>query len=394
MATASFLEISTKAHTRFSALPAYDTAMEIVPLDEHGGKRPAKAFLPSLHRVPKTPEGLALVAAVYPDANAGIRSRREEGAMVVIDCDEPGVTERIERETGRKMPLTYTTQTRPQSAPYKTHLVFMSTSHSVAAIRKQVTDVTHFCGYDLKGCGGFGHIALEGCVRDGETVVAFHDVPIAPIPDWLVDWLVADVAKGRAMKAKKPTQPEPQPTPPRPFAVARVDRNWVIASRVRTWKNTGMSDDDVFDMLVKHIRLYFEDGGQMLTKTYTRKLRAMIRKVPTLGEVSYRNLTHRSVRRRRNSIPLSVVRERFKSCPPDITMSEARRFFSVQNAADQRRLVRQFHKHHYVAVGFRGSHACVWSRPVLTRSLTQTFLTTKKPSSSITIDSGAAHTTP
>jgi hypothetical protein len=400
MATASFFEISTKAHARFSALPAYNDAMEIVPLDPRG-KRPVSSFMPSLHRIPKTPEALALMAAVYPDANAGIRSRREEGALLIIDCDEAGVTDRIERETGRALPTTYTTLTRPQSAPWKMHILFMSTAHSVNAIRKQVTDVTRICGYDLKGCGGYGHVALEGCVRDGETVIAQHDVPIAPVPDWLVNWLVADIAKGRATKRAQKPKPEPeQPSSPRPFAVARDDRNWAIASRIRTWKNTGMSDDDVFDMLVKHIGHYFEDGQQMLTKAYIRKLRAMIGKVPTLGETSYNNLTHRARRRRRNSIPLSTVRERFKSCTPDITPDDARRLFSVKTEADHLRLRRQFHEHGYVYVGPHGSHAGFWSRRPGTLastsppSSTKNSLSTKKPSSSIPIESEHARTAP
>jgi hypothetical protein len=397
-ATSKFFQVAAKADERFGSLPAYDRAIQLIPL-EAGGKRPASGFLPSKHNIPKTHEALALMAAAYPDANVGIRSRRAVGSIVAIDCDEPGVVERIERETGRRFPLTYTTQTRPYSAPYKKHHVFISTEHSVHVIKKQTTDVTHICGYDLKGCGGFGYIAAEGCVRDGEPIVALHDVPIIPIPDWLVDWLVADVAKARAMKReikKSKPAPKPETTTESDPPVARIDRHWVIQSRIRTWKNTGISDDDIFDLLTKHIRLYFEDGEQMLTPSYLRKLRSMIRKVSTLGETSYRNLTHHRRRRRRTSIPLATVRERFKSCPPDISMSEARRLFSVQSPADDRRLIRQFHEHGYVSVGAQGSHARVWSRSAAAATLhtPKTSLTTKKPSSSITIDSHTPHTSP
>jgi hypothetical protein len=101
-AATRFFQIATTAHERFGALPAYDTDMQLIPLDENGGKRPAKGFLPSRHTVPKSREALALLAAGYPDANVGIRSRRAVGANLTIDCDEPGVVERIEHETGRR----------------------------------------------------------------------------------------------------------------------------------------------------------------------------------------------------------------------------------------------------------------------------------------------------
>lgn len=122
-AATRFFQIAAKAHERFGALPAYDGDIQLIPLDEHCGKRPTSGFLPSRQVLPKTTEALALMAAVCPDANVGISSRRAVGAIIVIDCDEPGVLERIQRETGRRLPLTYTTQTRPRSAPHKRHIL-------------------------------------------------------------------------------------------------------------------------------------------------------------------------------------------------------------------------------------------------------------------------------
>ena len=376
-AATRFFSIATMAYERFGALPAYDTYIKLIPL-KAGGKRPAQGFLPSKHTVPKSRGALALVAADYPDANVGICGHSGPGGIMVLDIDEPGTRERIEREYG-PLPVTYTTRTRPVSKPYKEHVYLMQTEHLLKFVNKQVTDVTHIAGYDLKCAGGWGYVAAEGSVRDGETIIALHDVPIVPIPDSLVDWLAADVATARAMKTRKANpepepEPEPEPKPeitsPHPFAVERNDRNWAIASRIRTWKNTGMTDEQIMPVLLDHIRRYFEDGEQLLAdKAYIRKLRGMIRRVPTLGDISYRNLTHRRRRRRRDSIPLSTVRERFKSCPPHITMSEARCLFSVQNAADERRLIRQFHAHGYVSVGPQGSHARTWCRPALALTL-------------------------
>jgi hypothetical protein len=402
MATASFFDIAMKAHERFGALPVYNHAIQFIPLtDDYKEKKPADGFLPRLHVIPKNRNGIALMAGVYSDSNLGIRSHREIGAPLVLDIDEPGTLERMEREYG-PLPLTYTTQTRPVSRPYKQHLYFLQTEHSAATFHKQITDITHTGGYDLKCQGGWGYVAAEGSVRDGEIITALHNVPMIPIPDSLVDFLRDDVRKYRALQRAqkkaaasvkmKPTVSTPATTAatePKKFVVSRDDRYWVIKSRIKTWKNTGLSDDDVFDLLMKHIRLHFEDAESLLTPAYIKKLHTMIREVPTLGEVSYRNLTHRRRRRRRDTTPLPIIRERFQSCPSQITASDARHFFSIKSTADQRRLMREFHRHGYVALGSRGSHACIWSRTE-PQSLLPSFpknSLTKKKVSSITLSS-------
>jgi Bifunctional DNA primase/polymerase, N-terminal len=201
MATASSYEIALKAHERFGALPIYEHDIQFIPLtDDYKQKKPADGFLPRLHVIPKNPNGIALMAGVYSDSNLGIRSRRQVGALMVIDIDEPGTKERIEREYG-PLPLSYTTQTRPVSRPYKQHVYFLQTEYSVATFHKQVTDVTHTAGYDLKCNGGWGYVAAEGSIRDSEIVTALHDVPMIPIPDSLVDFLRNDTA-GRPINPK------------------------------------------------------------------------------------------------------------------------------------------------------------------------------------------------
>jgi len=366
MASPNFFEISKLAHRRFSALPAYDSAIQLVPLDDVGGKRPAAGFLPSLHCVTKNVDGLALAAAIFPSANLGIRGRREIGAIFVIDVDEPGTLERIECEYG-PLPVTYTTLTRPISQPHKRHIYFLQTERLISTFRRQVTDVTRQCGYDLKCAGGWGYVVAEGSVRDGETITALydHDVLIVPIPDSLVHWLQADVAKGRIQKrlqAKKKPKCEPEPTASHPFAVPRFKRTLAIKSRIRTLKNLGFSDDAILLKLVTDIRQCFEDGDQRLNPGYMRKLRAMIREVPTIDvHTSYSNLLRD---RKSKSSPLATIRQLFKTCPDTITSSDAHKLFSVRDNADELRMIRQFRKHGFVLLGEQGSHGRVWSRVV------------------------------
>src|SRR5205809_164588 len=51
--------------------------------------------------------------------------------------------------------------------------------------------------YDVKGIGGGSLVVGAGSVREsGEVYKAMDDdAEVLPIPDWLVDWIVADVTK-------------------------------------------------------------------------------------------------------------------------------------------------------------------------------------------------------
>ena len=153
----------------------------------------------------------------FPNHNVGIVGRRGEGNHCFLDIDADGVTDRIEQETGQKMPLTYTVCSRPQSAPWKKHYYFKQTSYSVSRLKKEANrkDVTrqvfsdngilmHPSEYDLKGVGGGGLVVAAGSVRkDGEIYAVLNDVPVLDIPTWLVDWLVEDLARYRSACAKE-----------------------------------------------------------------------------------------------------------------------------------------------------------------------------------------------
>jgi hypothetical protein len=58
--------------------------------------------------------------------------------------------------------------------------------------------------YDLKGIGGGGLVVAAGSVRrDGEVYTVINDVAVVNIPDWLVNWLVEDLATYRSACAKE-----------------------------------------------------------------------------------------------------------------------------------------------------------------------------------------------
>src|ERR1035437_3851310 len=178
-----------------------------------------RAVLHNWNRNPTTTLSEVLQHAKdFPTHNVGIVGRRGVGNDCFLDVDADGVVGRIESETGRKMPLTYTVCSRPQTAPWKRHYYFKQTSYSVTRLRKEANrkDTTkwvtsentgakmHPTMYDLKGVGGGGLVVAAGSVRkDGEVYTVINDVAVVDIPDWLVNWLVEDLATYRSHCAKE-----------------------------------------------------------------------------------------------------------------------------------------------------------------------------------------------
>src|SRR5579862_791652 len=154
----------------------------------------------------------------FPTHNVGVVGRRGVGNHCFLDIDAEGIVEKIETEAGRRMPLTYTVCSRPRTAPWKRHYYFRQTEYSVSRLRKEanrkdtkkwVTSTNtqlqmHPTMYDVKGVGGGGLVVAAGSVRkDGEVYTVIDDVPVADIPRWLVDWLVADLDTYRSECAKE-----------------------------------------------------------------------------------------------------------------------------------------------------------------------------------------------
>jgi hypothetical protein len=103
---------------------------------------------------------LNLMAADFPHRDVGIVLEGHAGTIFVWDIDKEGVTERMERETGKTLPETYVVQSQPETAPYKRHVYFRQTDYFASQFQKQV----NAGDYDLKGFGG-GQVVAEGCVR-------------------------------------------------------------------------------------------------------------------------------------------------------------------------------------------------------------------------------------
>jgi hypothetical protein len=142
----------------------------------------------------KTSTELRMLAQEFQGNDVGIVSKRGVGNIFIVDIDKEGVIERLEAETGRKLPDTYQTRTRPETAPWKRHVYFFQTPYSVSRFTKEMNGLQD---YDVKGTGAGGLVVAEGCVRDTGEVIAGNGSPVLDVPDWLVDWLYEDSKKLR-----------------------------------------------------------------------------------------------------------------------------------------------------------------------------------------------------
>jgi len=230
------------------------------------------------------------LAQDYPHHKVGIVGRRGIGNHVFVDIDAPGVEERIVRETGQPMPNTYVVQSRPQTAPYKKHFYFTQTFYSLRRLGKKeinVKDLTvtdegkHPTLYDIKGSGGGGFVVAAGSVREnGEVYTALNDLPIAPIPDWLVDWIADDhhkflsakhelrKARQRAVASLAPSEREAlqKQNVGAAFDVSEDDAFYFLNSRAGSLASLGVEREDIEVLLAKQA-MRFVAGGKDLVQS-------------------------------------------------------------------------------------------------------------------------------
>jgi hypothetical protein len=141
-----------------------------------------------------------------PWLNAAVWSKHGVGNLMFLDVDAIGVIKRIESGIGRRIPRTYTVETRPNSE--HKHFYFYQTPYSVKAFNTTVNvrdlenaDGSHPTAYDLKGCGGASYVVAPGSIREnGDLYTVVNDAPVQNIPDEIVDWLEADIREYRAGK--------------------------------------------------------------------------------------------------------------------------------------------------------------------------------------------------
>ena len=251
------------------ALAAHGRGFGVTPLRD---KRP---FIHAWNRQPLTTEtAIRIAAKEYPECDVGLVLRRRVGEPFAIDIDSPGVIERMERETHRKLPETYTVLTRPETEPHKRHIFFRHTQYSCSVFGKNVNAGE----YDLIGVGTRAlQVVSEGCIRpDTREIRTGNGLPIANCPDWVADWLVSDskrlmnekAASARLRRAEgkvilEQVAAEKAADLRRRTGYGkhgREDRYRYLVSKARTLSNAGMAKDRLESELLSQ---YVADYGDI-----------------------------------------------------------------------------------------------------------------------------------
>jgi hypothetical protein len=172
------------------------------------------------------------------------------------------------------LPETYTVLSRPVTAPHKRHIFFRHTEHSCSVFHKNVNAGE----YDLIGVGTRAlQVVSEGCVRpDTGEIRTGNGLPIVPVPDWVVDWLISDSKRLRANNAAEArrrgaelkdvmkTVTDDEAAERRKLTGydkhRRGDRYRYLVSKARTLSNAGMTKDR---LLAELLAQYVAEYGQI-----------------------------------------------------------------------------------------------------------------------------------
>ena len=121
-----------------------------------------------------------------------------DGACL-FDCDAKGLVAEIEKETGSKMPVTFTVKSANKGTA---HLYFKHTDRSRALGNK-----THRAG-EVRGdneyvVGPGSEIVCDDGTRRKYEI--YRDVDLVPFPDFLVDWVIANPATAKTKTGQSRT---------------------------------------------------------------------------------------------------------------------------------------------------------------------------------------------
>lgn len=162
----TFLEIAT---------PLIQRGIPVIPVQPNE----KRCLLPEWQKKATTDiEQVKLWQRENPLFNVGCVGTPE--GIVILDADHPELIARIERETGHKMPRTFTVRSGGKKLP---HLYFRQTD-----VSRKLRNPSSAGMFDLQ-CVDKYVVGPGSTLGDGKTYEIIDDSPIADFPDWLAEWI-------------------------------------------------------------------------------------------------------------------------------------------------------------------------------------------------------------
>jgi P4 family phage/plasmid primase-like protien len=171
---ATFLSIAT---------PLIERGIPVIPVQPNE----KRCLLPEWQKKATTDiEQVKLWHRDDPDFNVGCVGTPE--GVVILDSDSPELIDRIERETGQKMPRTFTVRSGGKKLP---HLYFRQTDAS-----RRLGNRSRAGMFDLQSVDRYV-VGAGSTLGDGKTYEVADDSPIAEFPDWLAEWIERNADAGK-----------------------------------------------------------------------------------------------------------------------------------------------------------------------------------------------------
>jgi hypothetical protein len=165
------------------ALPLIERGIRVIPV-QPGEKRCLLPFWPD--RATMNPDQVNVWDLENPHYNVGAVGTPD--TIVILDCDVVGLREKIEKETGHKVPRTYVVRSAGKGAE---HLYFRQTDRSRALGNRSSMDL-----YDLQSDNKYV-VGSGSKLGNGRTYDVIDDSPLADFPGWLGDWVESTSVKER-----------------------------------------------------------------------------------------------------------------------------------------------------------------------------------------------------
>jgi hypothetical protein len=131
----------------------------------------------------------------YPNHNGAAVAKADLSAVWFFEVDSPDVAQRIETETGNKLPETY----RVRSRPGRGHYYFRQTPASIAMGNISQAFVKN---KDWSARVHNEYVVAAGSIHPetGVPYTSLREEPINPAPDWLVEWCLSQKMTSSAQK--------------------------------------------------------------------------------------------------------------------------------------------------------------------------------------------------
>ena len=122
----------------------------------------------------------------FPDANAAAVALATLGGVWFFEVDRPEVIQRIEKETGKKIPKTF----RVRSSPGRGHFYFRQ---SLASIKMGNIAQGFVKGNDWSARVDKQYVVTAKSLhpKTGQPYEVISDCEIVPCPQWLIDWMIS-----------------------------------------------------------------------------------------------------------------------------------------------------------------------------------------------------------